>query len=329
MYEQVEQAPEQKSQSVANTISQRQSSNAPTSLIVDNRSEAIQMRRLRDLAKNGQKTDQLRVLQKLAVAHSVTQRTSNVKQGFGFVDNRLKDVVQRKPQEIDGNSIKPEENVNERTDTEDNFFPKVTQLKKTSSRTIAFDFIRRAERVDEMFDSTQATNGKTWLAENTPRPNAITVFESEIDANREAYVSFKNKGGTEMNENLEAVRKLANASLTRQQMFVINNGTVTYRRDQSTDSNPMAHPMLIGGDPDVDFAGTLTTLRNNRTGALRMIVNNDSGHFQFNDPETKHARHDIINALTARIPFSDRKTASGKDIRIRVTNAAAETIARA
>ena len=89
MYEQVEQAPEQKSQSVANTISQRQSSNALTSRFVDNRPEAIQMRKLRELAKNCPQHDKLRDLHNLA-AHSVTQKKSDGKQGFGFVVNRLK-----------------------------------------------------------------------------------------------------------------------------------------------------------------------------------------------------------------------------------------------
>ena len=62
MYEQVEQAPEQKSQSVANAVSQRQNNHAPTSHFVDNRPEAIQMRRLRELAKNSPQNAKLKGL---------------------------------------------------------------------------------------------------------------------------------------------------------------------------------------------------------------------------------------------------------------------------
>ena len=84
MYEQVEKTPEQKSQSVANSISHRQSSHAPTSRFMDNRPEAIQMQKLRELAKNSPQNNKLRELHHLAAAHSVTQKKSNVKQGFWF-----------------------------------------------------------------------------------------------------------------------------------------------------------------------------------------------------------------------------------------------------
>ena len=88
MYEPVEKTPEQKSQSVANTVSQKQNNHAPTSSFVDNRPEAIQMRKLRELAKNSPQNAKMRELHNLADAHSVTQMKSDVKQGFGFVDNR-------------------------------------------------------------------------------------------------------------------------------------------------------------------------------------------------------------------------------------------------
>ena len=95
MYEQVAKAPEKKSQVEANTVSQMQSSNAPTSRFVDKRPEAIQMRKLRDLANNSPQNAKLRELHNLSAAHSVTQKKSNVKQGFQFVDNRPEAVAQR------------------------------------------------------------------------------------------------------------------------------------------------------------------------------------------------------------------------------------------
>lgn len=96
MYEQVEKTPEKQSKSVANAVSQRQNSNAPTSRFVDNRPEAIQMRKLRDLAKHSPQNDKLRDLHHLAAAHSVTQKKSNMKQGFRFVDNRPKQLVKER-----------------------------------------------------------------------------------------------------------------------------------------------------------------------------------------------------------------------------------------
>lgn len=95
MYEQVEKTPEKKSQLEANAVSQRQNSNAPTSRFVDKRPEAIQMRKLRDLAKNSPQDAKLRELHNLSAAHSVTQKKSNVKRGFGLMDNRPEAVIQR------------------------------------------------------------------------------------------------------------------------------------------------------------------------------------------------------------------------------------------
>ena len=104
MYEQVEKTTEKKSQLEANGVSQRQNSNAPTSRFVDNRPEAIQMQKLRELAKNSPQNAKLRDLHHLAAANSVAQKKSNVKQGFGFVDNRTEAIAQRKLQEMANNS---------------------------------------------------------------------------------------------------------------------------------------------------------------------------------------------------------------------------------
>ena len=103
MYEKVEKTPEKIPQMAANAVSQRQNSNTPTPRFVDKRPEAIQMRRLRNLAKDSPQNAKLRDLQHLA-AHSVTQKKSNVKQGFGFVDNRPEAITQRKLQEMANNS---------------------------------------------------------------------------------------------------------------------------------------------------------------------------------------------------------------------------------
>ena len=77
MYEPVEKTPEQKSQSVANIVSQRQSSNTHASRSVDNRPEAIQMQKLRELAKNSPQTAKLRELHHLGAAHSVAQKKNS------------------------------------------------------------------------------------------------------------------------------------------------------------------------------------------------------------------------------------------------------------
>lgn len=73
MYEQVEKPKENKSQSLTNAISQRQSSGASTFQFVDNRPEAIQMRKLQEMANN--------------------YKQKNTSQ---FVDNHPEAVVQRK-----------------------------------------------------------------------------------------------------------------------------------------------------------------------------------------------------------------------------------------
>ena len=105
MYEPVEKTPEKSNQSLANTVSQGQYSNAPTSRFVDKRPEAIQMRKLRELAKDSPQNAKLRDLHALAAAHSVTQKKSNSQQCFGFVDNRPEAVAQRKQQGMMNNSM--------------------------------------------------------------------------------------------------------------------------------------------------------------------------------------------------------------------------------
>ena len=75
MYEQVKKTTEKKSQMAANGVSKKKNNNAPTSRFVDNRPEAIQMRRLRELAENNHQNEKLRQLHHLVAAHSrVIQR---------------------------------------------------------------------------------------------------------------------------------------------------------------------------------------------------------------------------------------------------------------
>lgn len=96
MYEQVEKTQVKKSQMAANAVSQRRNSNAPTSRFVDNRPEAIQMRRLRELAKDSQQNAKLRELHNLAAANPVVQKKRNEKRSFGFVDNKKNNITQLK-----------------------------------------------------------------------------------------------------------------------------------------------------------------------------------------------------------------------------------------
>lgn len=92
MYEQVEKT-EKKRHMAANAVSQTQNDHAPTSRIVDHRPEAIQMRKLRELAKHSPQNAKLRELHNLSAARSVDQKESNGKQCFSFMDNRPESKV--------------------------------------------------------------------------------------------------------------------------------------------------------------------------------------------------------------------------------------------
>lgn len=105
MYEPLEKIPEKKSHMAVNAVSQMQNSNAPTTRFVDNRPQAIQMRKLRDLAKDSLQNAKLRELHNLAAAHSVTQKKSDGKQGFGFVDHPPEAIAQKKQQDMGDNSL--------------------------------------------------------------------------------------------------------------------------------------------------------------------------------------------------------------------------------
>ena len=100
MYSQAEKPKENKSSVVANAVSQRQNSSENTFQFVDNRPEAIQMRKLQEKANNSPQVTQLRAFQSRALANSVAQKKSNGKQGFGFEDNRPEMIAQRKLQEM-------------------------------------------------------------------------------------------------------------------------------------------------------------------------------------------------------------------------------------
>lgn len=95
MYAQVEKPKESKGK-LAIPVAQKQNSNAHISSFVDNRTPATQMCRLQELAKNSPQVAQLRTLQKLVDAHSVTQKKNNVKHSVNFLDNRPASNAQMK-----------------------------------------------------------------------------------------------------------------------------------------------------------------------------------------------------------------------------------------
>lgn len=94
MYEQVEKTTEKKSQIEANGVSQRQNSHAPTFGFVDNRPEAIQMRKLRSLAKNSPQAKQIAQLQAMADNYSVRQQTIQKKENNTGLPDNLKSGIE-------------------------------------------------------------------------------------------------------------------------------------------------------------------------------------------------------------------------------------------
>ena len=94
MYKQQIKTKEKKSQSVANAVSPRHNSHAPTSRFVDNRPEAIQAKKLRKLEKISPQNDKLREYHHLATANSVAQNKGEGQLRFGL-DGKT-NVIQRK-----------------------------------------------------------------------------------------------------------------------------------------------------------------------------------------------------------------------------------------
>ncbi|MEM8998812.1 MAG: hypothetical protein AAGB24_00990 [Bacteroidota bacterium] len=91
---------ENKSQSVANAVSQKKVGGESTFQFVDNRPVAITQRKLQELANHSPQVQQLSAIQNMAAANSVAQKKSNVKQRFDFLDNRPEAITQRKLQEM-------------------------------------------------------------------------------------------------------------------------------------------------------------------------------------------------------------------------------------
>lgn len=81
MYEQVEKSKENKSQSVENKFSQRQSGGGSTFQFVDNRPEAIVQRKLQEMTNNSSQSQREFYLQSNTNLHGVLQRKIQVKGG--------------------------------------------------------------------------------------------------------------------------------------------------------------------------------------------------------------------------------------------------------
>ncbi|MCA6432175.1 MAG: hypothetical protein IM574_01090 [Cytophagales bacterium] len=64
-----------KSQSVANTVAQKQSNSESTFKFVDNRPEAIAQRKLQEMANNNPRVMQLRTIQKMANGNTLNERS--------------------------------------------------------------------------------------------------------------------------------------------------------------------------------------------------------------------------------------------------------------
>ncbi|MEM9276790.1 MAG: hypothetical protein AAGA80_28205, partial [Cyanobacteria bacterium P01_F01_bin.143] len=73
---------ENKSQSVANAISQKKGSGESTFKFVDNRPEAIAQRKLQEMANNSPQVAQLRAFQNIANIYSDCKQQTIQKKGF-------------------------------------------------------------------------------------------------------------------------------------------------------------------------------------------------------------------------------------------------------
>ena len=89
MYAQVEKPKENKSKAVANAVSQKKSGDKPAFQFVDNRSEAVAQRKLKEMVNNSPQNQLLAQFQKMANNHAAKQEQPIQKKGnnTGLPDN--------------------------------------------------------------------------------------------------------------------------------------------------------------------------------------------------------------------------------------------------
>ncbi len=90
MYEQVEKPKENKSKTVANSVSQKQSRGGSTFQVVDNRPEAVAQRKLQEIAQNRPKEKQAGQLKSMADNHSAQQQLiQKNEKNTGLPENKI------------------------------------------------------------------------------------------------------------------------------------------------------------------------------------------------------------------------------------------------
>ena len=167
----------EKSQMETNGVSQMQNNHAPTSRFVDKRPEAIQMRKLRELAKTSPQNAKLRELQQLNAAHSVTQKKSDGKQGFRFEDNRPEAIAQRKLQETANNS------------------PRTVQLRAFQDMAKNGSLAEQTLQLKRVANNKLNIVGRTTPESNARRPAERTIAENEAGGKYWLEHQFKEADG--------------------------------------------------------------------------------------------------------------------------------------
>jgi hypothetical protein len=94
-YEQVEKPKEDKSQSVANELSQKQSSGESTFQFVDNRPETVMQRKLRDIANNSLPVQRNHALQEMINKSSQLKKSAHLQAKANYYASHQKRSVQR------------------------------------------------------------------------------------------------------------------------------------------------------------------------------------------------------------------------------------------
>ncbi len=161
------------------------------------------------------------------------------KQQLNFTDNRPVATSQRKTLQNMGQQ-------------------KTVQMKKTASKMIARDL--KSPLRDRYFNSTTID---AYMATNVPDNTFVVTHRQNI--------VFASLGGQAINN----IINLNNWLTTEGEKIYLWQGGQLIGGNNLGGPNKICHPNLIGGDPDVDYAGTF------EQSSLGWKVTNDSGHFQF------------------------------------------------
>ena len=194
---------------------------------------------------------------RIAQRNPINTVRQNKKQQLSFTDNRPVAVSQRKTLQNMGQQ-------------------KPVQMKKTETDMVEGDLLNSSTMRRRFFTLTTR--------------NALRTVTTEAIENEQVPIDYQKLGGSTITQG--NIKTWLNGE--NEKIYVWKEGQLTGGHNPGG-TNKVCHPNLLGGNPDVDYAGTIVP------GTNHWHVTRDSGHFQPESNDTMRQNiADHMNTLLKR-----------------------------